>query len=195
MRKKWKLIHWSYCLSVCPSVRPSVRPSASLSVCLPAWLAGYWIQLSSLQNCNSTQLHGSIPLNVLAYACLAIFSSTTLRVTVRSIMCHSGSFVYIRSWVLQYFTITSAMVIYVSKLPWIPACFWKWKVLKRSTSLSRNPNSPLERIRIFLAWRNQTPHRGVLPVLSSICVYFKNVPKSKKCVNIVAIENAKKKNY
>ena len=35
--------------------------------------------------------------------------------------------------------------------------------------------------------------RGVLPVLPSIRVYFKNVPKSKKCVFIVAIENAKLK--
>ena len=38
--------------------------------------------------------------------------------------------------------------------------------------------------------RNQTPHRGLLPVLPSICV-VKNVPKSTKCVIIVAIENAK----
>ena len=74
---------------------------------------------------------------------------------------------------------------------WIPACFWKRKVVKRSTHLSRNPNFPVEQIRIFLAWRNQTPHRGVLPVLSSIRVYFKNVSKSKKCVIKVAIENAK----
>ena len=92
------------------------------------------------------------------------------------------------------FTIASAMVIYVSTLPWIPAYFWKRKVVKRSSSLSRNPNSPLEQIRISLAWRNQTPHRGVLPVLPSICVYFKNVPKSKKCVIwIQAIGNAKLK--
>ena len=38
----------------------------------------------------------------------------------------------------------------------------------------------------------QTPNRGVLPILPSICAYFKNVPKSKKCVIIVAI-NAKLK--
>ena len=91
------------------------------------------------------------------------------------------------------FTIASAMVIYVSTLPWIPACFWNWKVVKRTTPLSRNPNSPLEQIRIFLAWRNQTPHRSVLPALPSICVYFKNVSKSQKCVIIVAVENAKLK--
>ena len=30
----------------------------------------------------------------------------------------------------------------------------------------------------------------MLPILPSIRVYFKNVPKSKKCVIIVAIENA-----
>ena len=80
-----------------------------------------------------------------------------------------------------------------STLPWVPDCFWKRKVVKRSTPLSQNPNSPMEQTRIFLAWRNQTPHRGVLPVLPSICVYFKNAPKSKKCVIIVAIENAKLK--
>ena len=33
----------------------------------------------------------------------------------------------------------------------------------------------------------------MLPVLPSIRVYFKNVPKSKKCVIIVAIDNAKLK--
>ena len=32
-----------------------------------------------------------------------------------------------------------------------------------------------------------------LPVLPSIRVYFKKVPKSKKCVIIVAIDNAKLK--
>ena len=104
--------------------------------------------------------------------------------------------IYTLTWklkLLQYFTIASAMVIYVSTLPWIPACFWKRKVVKRSTPLSRNPYSPLEQIRISLALRNQTSHRGVLPVLPSIRVYFKNVPKSKKCVIIVAIENAKLK--
>ena len=85
------------------------------------------------------------------------------------------------------------MVIYVSIFPWILACFWKRKVVKWSTPLSQNPNYPLEQIRIFLAWWNQTPHRGVLPVLPSICVYFKNVPKSKKCVIVVAIEKAKLK--
>ena len=77
------------------------------------------------------------------------------------------------SKVLQNSTILStfiklladAMVIYVSTLPWIPTCFWKRKVGMRSTPLSRNPNSPMKQIRIFLAWRNQTPHRGVLPVL------------------------------
>ena len=46
---------------------------------------------------------------------------------------------------------------------------------------------------MFLAGRNQTTHRGVLPILPSIRVYFKNVPKSKKCVIIVVIENAKLK--
>ena len=91
----------------------------------------------------------------------------------------------------KLFTIASAMMIYVSTLPLIPACFWKRKVVKRSTPLSQNPNSPLEQIRIFLAWRNKTPHRGVLPVLPSIYVYFKNAHKSKKCVIIVAIDNAK----
>ena len=94
-------------------------------------------------------------------------------------------------WILL--TIASAMVMYVRTLPWIPACFWKQKFVKKSTPLSRNPNSAMEQIRIFLAWRNQTPHIGVLPVLPSICVYFKNVPKSKKCVIVAAIENAKLK--
>ena len=88
---------------------------------------------------------------------------------------------------------TLAMMIYVSTQPWIRACFWKRKAVKRSTPLSRNPNSPLEQIWISLAWQKQTPHKGVLPVLPSIYVYFKNVPKSKKCVIIVAIENAKLK--
>ena len=91
---------------------------------------------------------------------------------------------------MSLFTIASAMVIYVSMLPWIQACFWKQKVIKRSTPLSRNPNSPLEQV--FLAWRNQTPHRGVLLFLLQ-SVYFKNVPKSKRCMIIVAIENAKLK--
>ena len=36
-------------------------------------------------------------------------------------------------------------------------------------------------------------HIGVHPVLPSNRVYFKNVPKSKKCVIIAAIENAKLK--
>ena len=40
---------------------------------------------------------------------------------------------------------------------------------------------------------NETPHRGLLPVLPSIRVYFKNVPKSRKCMIIVSIENAKLK--
>ena len=61
----------------------------------------------------------------------------------------------------------------------------------KSTPVRRNQNSPLKQIRIFLARRNQTPHRSVLPVLPSICVYFKNVTKSKKCVIVVVIENAK----
>ena len=93
----------------------------------------------------------------------------------------------------RLFTIAIAMVIFVSTLSWMPAWFWKRKVVKRYTPLSQNPNSPLEQIRIFLAWRNQTPHRGVLLVLPSIRVYFKNVPKSKKWVIIVAIENSKLK--
>ena len=84
--------------------------------------------------------------------------------------------------IIELFTIASAMVIYVSTLPWIPTCFWKRNVVKISTPLSRNPNFSLEQIQIFLAWRNQTPQRGVLSVLLPIRMYFKNVPKSNKCV-------------
>ena len=52
------------------------------------------------------------------------------------------------------FTIASAMVIYVSTLPWIPVCFWKRKVVKRSTPLSCKPNSSQEQIRILLTKSN-----------------------------------------
>ena len=48
------------------------------------------------------------------------------------------------------------------------------------TPLSRNSNSPLEQIQIFLAWRNQTPHRGVLPILPSTRVYLKKRLQGKE---------------
>ena len=69
----------------------------------------------------------------------------------------------------------------------------KTKGRKEIYSSEREPKFPTGANSDILGVTKSTAHRGVLPVLPSIRVYFKNVPKSKKCVIIVAIENAKLK--
>ena len=69
----------------------------------------------------------------------------------------------------------------------------KMKGRKEIYSSEPEPKIPTGANLDILGVLKSNSHRGVLPVLPSICVYLKNVPKSKKCVIIEAIENAKLK--
>ena len=81
------------------------------------------------------------------------------------------------------------MVIYVSTLPWIPACFLKRKAVKRFYSSESEAKIPTgANSDILGVAKSNSPQRCISGSAFNLCV-----ASQKKCVIIVAIENEKLK--